>query len=123
MLLLVVVLSLCLAGMAFANGGSAAERYYPDKVWQVTEMGMIEPVTDAGVIRTLFDGVKENRCTLNIMGPKDALPEKIPSAKNNFTLAKKPDPRVVFIIACSASPGGFCYPTPTGWKCCPPTCR
>ncbi len=122
MLLFVIILCLCSGGVSFANGGSAAERYYPDTVWQVTDMGKILEVTDAEAIKALFDGVKENRCTLNIMGAKDALPEKIPSIKNNFTLAKKPDPRAVFIIGCSGSPGGLCYPSPTGWKCCPPCC-
>jgi hypothetical protein len=122
-LLFAVILCLCFGGVSFANGGSAtAERFYPETVYQVRHDGKIDAITDPEGIKNLFEGVKSNNCGLNILGPKEALPAKVPSAKNNFTLEKKPDPRVVFIIYCKGDKDPYCYPTPTGWKCCPPCC-
>ena len=128
MLLSAVILCLCFGGVSFANGGSAAvERYYPDRVWQVRHDGGIDPVTEPEGIKNLFDGVKKNICGLTILGPKEALPAKVPSIKNNFTLDKKPDTAAVFLFYCRGEKGPYCYPSGTTWKCCPnccpPTCH
>lgn len=119
---IILILFVCCAiGILLPSTGIAQTKFYPKKVYVATGDGSLKEVTDPGEIAKLYNNVKDKKCSLTIIGPRNTLPKMDKFKRDGFAHSRQPSETAVYIISCGTGDGG-CRTVGGVLKCCPPTC-
>jgi len=112
----------CAVGIVFPSTSVAQTKYYPKKVYVPTGEGSLKEITEASDIAQLYDGVRDKKCLLTVIGPQGELPRMDRFRQSGYSHLRPLSDKAVYIISCGVGGDAWCRAVGGVQKCCPPSC-